>query len=80
METSYYTNFVARSVVAEKLNFSQREAVVLDRIQLPRILSNAVEAAIAKTKFFIKSVNKEMRRLADTQTACTWQEAALANC
>jgi hypothetical protein len=80
METSYYTNFVARSVVAENLIRSQREPVVLERIQLPEIFGIAVKAAVASIQHFAKRVEMELRLLADTKTACTWQEAALVNC
>ncbi|MBN2389738.1 MAG: hypothetical protein JXR84_03380 [Anaerolineae bacterium] len=80
METSYYTNFVARSVVAERLNRSQREPVVLDRIQFPQIISVAVKAAVVGVQHFAKRVEMELRLLVDTQNACTWQQAALTNC
>lgn len=80
METSYYTNFIAHSVVAENLLRSHREPVVLDRIQFLQILSVAVQTAVAGIKHFAKRVEMELRLLADTQNACTWQQAALTNC
>lgn len=80
MEISYYTNFVARSVVAERLNRSHREPVILDRIQLSRIFNAAVETVIAKAQSFIKNVDIEMRRWVDTQSACTPGDLTLANC
>ena len=80
METGYYTNFVARSVVAERLNLSQREPVVLDRIQLTHIFGVAVKAAVARVQHFAKRVEMELRLLADSQNACTWQQAAMTNC
>jgi len=80
METSYYTNFVARSVVAERLNRSQREPMVLEQIQLGQTLSIAVKALLAGVQRFGKRVETQMRLLADTQNACTWQQAALTNC
>jgi hypothetical protein len=80
METSYYTNFVALSVIAERLNHSQREPVVLERIQLLQILNVAVQAAVNGIQHLAKRVEMELRLLADTRTACTWQEAVLVNC
>ena len=80
METSYYTNFVTRSVVAERLNHSRREPVVLDRIQFPQVFNIALQAAIAGVQQVAKRVEMELRLLADTRTACTWHEAALISC
>lgn len=80
METSYYTNFVARSVVAERINRSQREPVVLDRIQFSQTFSGAVKALLTGVQRFAKLVEMELRLLVDTQNACTWQQAALTNC
>ena len=80
METSYYTNFVARSVVAERLTLSGHEPVVLERIHLPQISSVAVKEMVAGVQRFAKRVEMELRLLVDTQNACTWQQAALTNC
>jgi len=80
MEIGYYTNFVAHSVIEERLNRSQREPVVLDRIQIPQILGVAVKTAVDGVQHFAKRVEMELRLLADTQTACTWHEAALTSC
>ena len=80
MEIGYYTNFVAHSVVAERLSRSQREPVILDRIQIPQIFSIAMKAMVAGVQNFAKSVEMELRLLADTRTACTWHEAALTSC
>jgi hypothetical protein len=80
METSYYTNFVARSVVAEKLNRSQHEPVGLDRMQLGQTLNSAVKAVLAGVQRLARLVETELRFLVDTQNACTWQQAALTNC
>jgi hypothetical protein len=54
--------------------------VVLDRIQIPQIFSIAMKAMVAGVQNFAKSVEMELRLLADTRTACTWHEAALTSC
>jgi len=80
MEIAFYTNYVARSVVAEKLNHSRREPVVLDRIQLRQTLTAAVEAISATVQQFITNIDREMRRWVDTQKACTPINYAMVEC
>jgi delta 1-pyrroline-5-carboxylate dehydrogenase len=80
MEHGYFTHFAARTIVAEKLNHSRREQVILDRIEPVHILGTVIETVTTAVQRFIKNVDRELQRWAGTQTACTWRNLSLANC
>jgi hypothetical protein len=80
MEHGFFVNHVAQAVVAEKLNHTRRERVILDRVQVSQIVDAVMEKVGVTVQRIIKNVDRQLRRWADTQTACTWRDLSLSNC
>ena len=76
----YFTNYIARILVEERLNYSRREPAILDQIHPWRTIRNAAATIATMTQRLIKSINRELRDWVDTQSACTPGNLTLANC
>ena len=76
----YVNDYIARIMVEERLNYPRRKPVISDNFHPWRTIRNAAAMIATIIQQLTKSISKGLKRWADTQTACTWQDGTLVNC